>query len=477
MNTFVSAVDNQMTTTTNDMVAHLKTGSGCVDLFYKSGAMRGQNIIPVFVGALVENKELALRIAQWLRDVRCGAGERQLFRDILQYLEVNDGQSCEKLLYKIPELGRYDDLFAVQTPYMRNIAFAILKSALYANDGLAYKYCPREHSANKKDYVDFRNYLALSPKEYRKFIVAGSHTTEQYMCAKKFNEINFSHVPSVCHARNKKAFNRNAPVEYAEYVKGLATGETKINAGAVYPYDVLRGRISAWGTPLAFDATELEVITQQWNALPNYIGDFPVIPLVDVSGSMTCSVGGNSKSNLTCLEIAVSLGLYCADKNAGVFKDMFLTFSMVPQLLHLKGNINEKIDQMVKSHWAMNTNLESALLTILRVAKEGNVSPEQMPKMLLILSDMQFDEAVDSRHTALAMIKSRYSDSGYDIPVIVFWNLHSFDNCSAKFNDSGVALISGFSPAILESVLKNDLDQISPEKIMLTTVMVDRYNI
>lgn len=475
MNTFVSAIENQMTTTENGMVARQNSASACVDFFYKSGAMRGQDIIPTFVSAYVENNEIALRIAQWLRDVRGGAGERELFRNILQYLENTDSESCVKLLHKIPEIGRFDDLFAVQTKNMRKIAFEIYRKYLNDSNGLAFKYCPREKSSNRKDYVEFRNFLGLSAKDYRKFIVAGSNTTEQFMCAKKFEEINFSHVPSLCHARNKKAFLKNAPEQYKEYAKNLQNGTAKINADAVFPHDVLRGKIGFYGK-LEWSETELTVIEQQWNALPNYVGEASVLPLVDVSGSMSCLVNGG-KSSLCCLDIAVSLGLYVADKNTGPFKDVFLTFSRTPELVHLKGNINQKIDQMVSSHWAMNTDLEKALEKILNVAVTGKVSSEEMPKVLLVLSDMQFDEATDFNQTAMEMIRAKYAQSGYEVPVIVFWNLNAYSNCPSKFDESGVALISGFSPAILKSVLGNNLENISPENIMLETVMISRYEI
>ncbi len=475
MNTFANAVNNQLTTTTNGMVARVGTASACVDLFYKAGAMRGQDIIPPFVAAYVENKDIALRIALWLRDVRGGAGERQLFRDILKYLEKNDPDSCLDLLIKIPELGRFDDLFAVESTTMRNAAMLIFKIHLQKGNGLAFKYAPREHSANHKDYIDLRNFLKMTPKEYRKFIVAGSHTTEQYMCSNRWTEIDFSKIPSLCHARNKKAFYKHVPNEYAEYAKKLDAGTAKINAGAVFPYDVLRGKIFADNELGELTETELKIIEHQWNALPNYMEDCAILPLVDVSGSMVCRVNGG-KSDLTCLEIAVSLGLYVADKNPGKFKDMFLTFSKHPKLMSLHGNINQKIDQMVNAEWGMNTNLEFALELILKTAVLGNVPEVEMPKMLLILSDMQFDMAIRPNQSALEMMKLKYQENGYEFPQIVFWNLKAYDNVPAKFNEFGVALISGFSPAILKSILGNNMEDITPENIMLTTVMQERYN-
>ena len=164
---------------------------------------------------------------------------------------------------------------------------------------------------------------------------------------------------------------------------------TGVQTCALPIYDVLKGRISLYGFQ---SKTELDMIQMQWEALPNYVGNANILPLVDVSGSMICRVGGNN--NLTCLDVSVSLGLYLADKNKGKFKDTFLTFSGSPELLHLNGNINQKIDQMVKSKWAMDTNLVAAFEKILSVAVKSNVPQNEMPEMLLILSDMQFNQCV-----------------------------------------------------------------------------------
>jgi hypothetical protein len=302
---------------------------------------------------------------------------------------------------------------------------------------------------------------------------------ETNMCAKNWDSINFSHVPSVAASRYKKAFNRNSPA-YAAYVAELAkdrkdrTVEVKVNAGAVYPYDVLKGRINSYG--ISFDKTELDLIEAQWNALPNYVGDANILPLVDVSGSMSCSAGKNTK--LTCMDVAVSLGLYLADKNMGAFKDTFLTFSNKPELLHLKGGINSKIDQMVKSKWDMNTDLNKAFAKILDVAVNGNVAQEDMPAMVLILSDMQFDACVKHDDSAIEMIARKYEAAGYTLPKVVFWNLNaSYGNAPVKFDKSGTALVSGFSPAVVKPLLAGDLENFTPESVMLKTIMDDRYKV
>jgi len=477
MNTFVSAVQNQSARTTNGMRARKSTASACVDLFFKIGASRGKDITKDFVAAYVENKDIALRIAQWVRDARGGAGERELFRQILAYLDKHDPDAAAKLLMKVPEIGRWDDIFVVKNDKLKYQAFSMLGDALRAKNGLAAKWTPRKGELA----VEIRNFFGMSPKFYRKSLVELTKVVEQDMCAKNWDAINFSHVPSVAHARYKKAFFRNTQ-EYAKYVAELVkdpkdrTVQVKINAGAVYPYDVLKGVIGAYNKN--YNSTELGALQAQWDALENFIGDANVLPLVDVSGSMTCKAGGyGSKSETTCLDVAVSLGLYCADKNTGKFKDTFLTFSGSPELLHLKGNIVQKVQQMVSSNWGMNTDLVRAMDKILKTAKAGGVPQEEMPEVLLIMSDMQFDACARFDDSAMKMIERKFNEAGYDLPKIVFWNLNAHDNVPVKYDTRGVALVSGFSPAIMVGVLGGDTENFTPEAIMMKTVMNERYNL
>ena len=468
MNAFVTAVANQEARTANGMKARKSTVKATVDLFYNIGASRGKDITGAFTAAYVENSDVALRIAQWARDVRGGAGERQLFRDILVHLEKRDPDAALALLKKIPEIGRWDDIFVFQSPVLKSAAYTMLGDALRAKNGLAAKWTPRKGQIA----AEVRAFFGMTPKQYRKSLVALTKVVETQMCAGDWDNINFSHVPSVASRIYKKAFNRHTTA-FAEYVAKLVSGDktVKVNASAIFPHDVLKGVIGSYRAN--FDKTETDHVIAQWDALPNYVGDASILPLVDVSGSMTCSAGKNT--SVRCLDVAVSLGLYLADKNKGVFKDTFLTFSSKPQLVTLKGNIVEKCDQMSSSNWEMSTNLHAAMDKILSVAVKGNVPASDMPAMLLILSDMQFNQCAKYDDSAMQMIERKFADAGYNMPQIVFWNLNSSDNVPVKSDKSGVALVSGFSPSIMTSLLAADLDQFTPEGIMLKTVMSDRY--
>jgi hypothetical protein len=468
---FAEAVKNQSARTANGMKARKSTANACVDLFFNIGASRGKNIIPAFTAAYVENRDLALRIALWARDVRGGSGERELFKQILTHLELKHPEDAELLLAKVPEVGRWDDLFVFKTKPLKDKAFTLLGDALRARNGLAAKWTPRKGELAR----EIREFYGMTPKQYRKSLVALTNVVETQMCSQDWDSINYSHVPSLAHARYKKAFGRHGTT-YAEYVAKLVKGDAtvKINAGAVYPYDVLKGRIGYGARTMS--KTELDAIQAQWDALPNYIGDANVLPLVDSSGSMTCAAGGyNSKSGLSCLEVAISLGLYFADKNKGKFKDTFLTFSNRPQLINLKGTINQKIDQMNTGEVA-NTNLHAAFDKILSVALENKVPQAEMPETLVIFSDMQFDTCVKHDDSAIEMIARKYEAAGYELPKVVFWNLNAaYGNAPVKFDKSGTALVSGFSPAVAKSILSGSMDDFTPEAIMLKTVMSDRY--
>jgi hypothetical protein len=476
MSTFVNAVKNQEAHTDNGMKARVSTASKNVDLFFKIGASRGKDITPAFVGAYVENRDYALRIAQWARDVRGGAGERKIFRDILLNLAKSDSDACIALIRKVPELGRWDDLLIFEKDSVAEaVAFTMIGDALKDSNGLCAKWMPRKGEVA----VRLRSFLGWTPKFYRKRLVELTKVVEQDMCANKWDEINFNHVPSLASSRYKKAFSRHTE-KYKEWTAALVSTDpeiirsVKVNAAAVYPYDVLKGVI---GNHSNYDKSNLDHITAQWNALPNYVGDANILPIVDVSGSMQTPAGGyTSKSKTSCLDVAVSLGLYLADKNKGKFKDTFLTFSGKSDLVHLDGDIIQKIGQMSSSNWEMNTNLNLAFQKILDVALTGNVPAEEMPKVLLILSDMQFDQCARHDDSAIQMIERKYAEAGYAMPQIVFWNLNAADNVPVKFNTKGVALVSGFSPTIVKAVLNADFEEFTPEAIMLNTIMVERYD-
>lgn len=455
--------------TTNGMKALQSTLSNTTDLFFKIGASRGKNITAQFEKAYREDREMALRVAQWARDVRGGAGERELFRQTLKWLEKNhkDEFVNTRLLKNVGEIGRWDDLLIFEDEMVKSIAFRLIAEALGEGNGLCAKWMPRKGPKA----LELREFLGWSPKFYRKRLVELTKVVEQQMCAKQWDQINFSHVPSLAMSRYSKAFGKNAPDHFTAFKEALKKGDpkvAKVNAGAVYPYDIVKN--VRWGDSSLAD--------EQWKALPNFIGDASILPIVDVSGSMTCKAGGSqSKSDVSCLDVAVSLGLYCSDKNTGPFKDVFLTFSNKPKFVTVTGSLSQKVKTMERSDWEMSTNLHAAFDEILRVAIQNNVAREDMPKVLLIMSDMQFNCCTGFDDRAIQMIRRKYNDADYEMPNVVFWNINAYENVPVRFDEKGTALVSGFSPSIMKAVLAADMDSMTPEAVMKKAVMSDRYAI
>lgn len=467
MSTLFEAV-NASATTANGAVTNASSLNKNVDLFFLAGASRGKDIKNVFAGAVAEDAEVAIRVLQWVRDARGGAGERNTFRDLFGYLIRTDAVNAAKVLVKVPTLGRWDDVFvAFGTPLERD-ALRMISTALNAKDGLCAKWMPRQGAEASK----IRSYMKLTPKQYRQLVVGLSNTVEQKMCAQDWTGIVYPHVPSVAAGRYQKAFLKHDPSGYAEYKAKLVTGEAKINASVAYPYDVIRSLRNG----------DKVVSNEQWKALPNYLegSDENILPVVDVSGSMDVSVSGS----VTAMDVAISLGLYTSERMGGVFKDQFVTFSGSPELLKLTGNLSQRFDQMARSNWAMNTDIQAVFKLILGAAKKHSVSQKEMPTKILILSDMEFDACVTAGKSgyragvsasAMEMIESEFEAAGYKMPQIVFWNIVGrAGNSPVTYNKAGAALVSGFSPSIVKSVLGGE--EMTPISIMLKTVMVEKYD-
>ena len=456
--------DNKSALTTNGMATHKSSLGSCVDLFFLIGASRGTDISKVFDAAYAENAELATRILLWARDVRGGAGERSTPRALLNHIEQNYPDLARVLISVWCKFGRWDDLLVFKNKEIKHLVYGIISNALnLAQNGLCAKWMPRKGPIAN----ELRTYMGLSPKQYRKLLVNLTKVVETPMCAREWESINYAHVPSVAAGRYSKAFGRHDPNGYSKYREALKSGEAKINAGAVFPYQVLQTMISG----------DVEIGISQWDALPDYLGDDAILPMVDVSGSMETPVSGN----ITAMGVAVSLGVYIADKQKGAFKDLWLTFNHEPELVKLHGaNIHEKLENVMEnSDWGMNTNLEKAFERILEVAVNNNVAQEDMPRTLIILSDMEFDDCVhdSSNPCAYDMVSNQYQKAGYTLPKIVFWNIKGrTGNIPVTHRQDGTALVSGFNTTILKSIC-NVRESMTPELIMLNTVNVERYNL
>lgn len=484
--TFKQAVvkTRNKTTTTNGAVAYKSTLNSHVDLFSRVGALRNdpKQAIILFEKALQDDAEKALRVLLWARDVRGGAGERNVPRQLLTYVAKNHPDLIRKsgILKQLTEVGRWDDLLVLvegsRLQKRNNVTVVVpaidsciqsqvvdlIRDALAAGNGLCAKWMPRKGDLS----CILRHELQWSPKFYRKTLVNLTNVVETQMCNREFTGINFEHVPSQAMSKYMTAFWRNAPAEMQKFKERLEKGEAKINAATLFPHqcymDIRNGKSEA-------------IVNAQWKALPDYIGsDRKILPMIDVSGSMTCSAGAGS--GVTCMDVAIGLGLYCADRTQGAFHNMFLTFSSNPKIQVVSGSkLSVKMQQIQTADWGMSTNIDKAFAEILSVAQKGKVAQEDMPEMLLIMSDMQFDRC--GTMSNYASMKQLYKAAGYKIPKVVFWNLNAVaGNSPVKAGKDGTALVSGFSPAILKAVLADNFDKFTPENVMLEAIMKDRYD-
>lgn len=457
--------------TLNGAVTLPHSGNAIVELFHLAGASRGKNIIPQFDAALNDNVELALRVALWVRDVRGGAGERETFRSFLKHLEATRPEDLRRVLPRVPELGRWDDILVLETNFGKTLAYFMIRDALAARDGLCAKWMPRKG----KIAVELRMFLGLSPKTYRKTLVELTKVVETQMCSNQWNDVNYSHVPSVAHARYRKAFWKHSPERYKEYVDALSSPTkvkgVKINAGAVYPHDLVKTFISHYYGNASVSVVERDSIRAQWKALPDFVGEGSFIPMIDVSGSMF-----SGSSNVRPIDVSMSLGVYLAERNKSAFKNIWLTFSSQPSLEILKGEeIDEKIMSMDMRHWDMSTNIEGAFNTILNHAVKNKVPQEDMPQSLIVLSDMEFNSN-NAGKTNFEVAKAAFAKAGYTLPNLVFWNLNArAGNSPVSYTESGTALVSGFSPSIMKSVLSKF--NTTPIEVVLETIMSDRYRL
>lgn len=487
---FNKAIDNtkKVTFTDNGMATLLTSNSGLVDMFFNAGAMRTaetSEIANVVSKALSDsdNPVEVYKTLFWARDIRGGAGERRFFRESIKFMmqDATHVKNIRKLLPLIPMYGRWDDLLIFLNTKLENDVVAIIKYALDNGNGLCAKWMPRKG----EQAVRLRNALNMTPKQYRKTLVTLTKVVETQMCAKEWSDIEYGAVPSVAAARYQTAFMRNDEERYSKYRDALISDDPevaateKINAGAVYPYDIIR----------SLNSNSTGVGEAQWKALENFLPEGSrILPMVDTSGSMDTPVSGS----VTAMDVAVSLGLYIAERQTGAFKGAWLNFSGKSTIRHIKGGSLKDRYQSIRndSNWGMSTNILSAFESILTVGKQNNLTDADMPDCLIIFSDMQFDHAAGDKQypffrgetsrpydeSAQEIARKLFTDAGYKLPQIVYWNLvGSGTQAPVTFDESGTVLVSGFSPSLLKPILSLDVSEFTPYNMVKRTIDSDRY--
>lgn len=502
MNSLKNEMNNQTQRTENGAVGFKTTGKALLDLNFGVSSLRNKTedyIESKFIDAFYEGKLIAIKWLFYLRD-RDGIGERRSFRTMMKYLASDHKDIAKPVLELIPEYGRWDDLWCLLGTELRYDIVDIVKKQLNSDAknmmenkpiSLLAKWMPSINTSSfetKKLAKELCKELGMTHKQYRKTLSKLRKyldVVERKMSAKEWDKINYSSVPSRANLVYNSAFLRNDEERRREYLAALERGDknVKINASVLFPHDIVHKYTEGgWSGRVKAKDTTLEEL---WKALPDYVsGNGNTICVADGSGSMTSTVGG---TKVSALDVANALAIYFAERSSGQFKDNYITFSENPKLVDFSKakTLREKIQIALRHSEVANTNIEAVFDLILKTAINNNMTQEDMPQNILILSDMEFDSCATTNRsrgswsrirpsvTLFDEIAKRYESHGYKLPRLVFWNICSrTGTIPVKQNDLGVALVSGFSPAIVKMVLSNSTD---PYECLLEQLNTERY--
>lgn len=487
--------------TENGAIGYATSGKAILDMNFKISSYRNRTaaeIVNDFKRSLEDTPRVALKWLFFARDVRGGAGERRLFRICMNWLATEMPDLVKEFVPIIADYGRYDDVLELaNVSALRNDVAKFVWTTLtqdMANYNqkksisLLAKWMPSENASSPATKAAARkwiNLLGLTPKVYRKMLSklrAYIDVIEVKMSNNDWNEIDYEAVPSKANLNYKEAFMRHDADRRQSYLNALQKGEAKINASTLFPHEIFtkvdRAVCSYYRT--TEDITALEAM---WKALPDYVkGNGSTICVRDGSGSMTSSVGGDTSA----LDVASALSVYFAERCTGAFKDKFITFSSCPRLVDMSGckTLAEKAKLLRRYNECDNTNIEAVFNLILDLAVRNRMAQKDLPQSILILSDMEFDSCTRSSWYGNGFnapsaklfdeIKRRYERAGYKLPRLIFWNINSRTNTVPLIqNDLGVALVSGFSAAIVKMVLSGKLD---PFECLVETLDSKRYD-
>lgn len=486
-----SELSNRKQLTENGAVGYATSGKELLDMNYQVSSMRNyteEQIIDLFNKAFFENKLLAMKWLFFLRDVRGGLGERRSFRIIYDYLAKQYPDIAEAVMKLVPDYGRFDDLWSLLDTDLKDSLIKFIRMKLSIDSdrmikgydiSLLAKWLPSATTSSKESrrYASIiYNGLGISKTEYRvllKSLRNYINVVESKMSRNEWENIDYCAVPSKANLLYKDAFMRHDEERRQEYLDNLSKGAGKMNGSVNFPHDIIHKYMEGihwWVKDVKID----ESLEQLWKNLPDY-GELydGCIVVADGSGSMYSKVGNSS---LSALEVANSLAIYYAERLPGEFHDKYITFSENPRLVDLSQckNLRDKIIYARKHDECANTNIYRVFKLILNVGVKNAYTQDQMPKTILILSDMEFDYGAEGWDESLfEKISKEYEKHGYKLPRLVFWNICGRTNTiPIKENELGVALVSGFSPAITDMVLSGELD---PYKCLVNKLNTSRY--
>ena len=481
--------------TENGALGYKTSNYAILDLNYAVSSLRHgdeEEIMLLFDKAFYENREYALKWLFFARDIREGLGERRLFRICYKRLADLDIDLFYKNLGNIPEYGRWDDLISLIgiDESIDEYIMDMIKNQLSADlngitahepISLLGKWLPSENasSENTKSLAKrVRILLGMTPRRYRLLLSKLRKylkVTEVYACSNEWGKIDYENVPSLANLKYKNAFLRHDNDRRVAYLESVEKGSSKMNMKIATPVDVVSRYCDGWRGVGEYDQT-LELA---WDNLKDiYVSETLVV--ADGSGSMTMHVSGKT----TALDVANSLAIYTSEHNNEVFKDKYITFSANPQFVDFSkaDNLQQKLQIAFQHNEVANTNIEAVFNLILNVAIENDIQKSEMIKNILIISDMEFDMAQGLYFNNCRMlikplfdeIKERYTEAGYDLPKLIFWNVNSRTKTIPLIeNELGVTLVSGFSQNVLKMVMSN---KYNPYEVLIETLDSERYD-
>lgn len=464
------------TTTENGAVALNTTMDACLDLFGSIGSLREADEVRIqtlFAEAYKENPQMAVKIVFYARDIREGLGERNTFRILIRYMAEHHPEALRLNLDLIGVFGRYDDLYCLIGTPLEDEMWAAMKKQFEEdlenlNKGnaisLLAKWIKTADASSKETRrlgIMTAQKLGYPVYEFKRMVRRMRKQigiVECLMSANKWDEITYSEVPSRAMMIYRNAFVRHDNERFDAYVNRAVQGEEKINASTLYPYDIV--------DKILYQGEESKVLEAQWNQLPNYVEEGTnAFVMADVSGSMTGRPMATS----------VGLALYFAERNKGAYHNLFMTFSANPQIVSVKGEtLEQKIRNVIKAEWGMNTDLKAAFDRVLQIALENDVSQEEMPKSIIVISDMEIDYCGSRDWTFYDKMKHKFKKNGYEIPNIIFWNVNSrHDVFHADKDRKGVQLCSGQSVTVFKQMI--GCIGLTPVEMMKKVILSERY--
>ena len=470
------------TRTENGAVALNTTGDARLDFFGTAGSLRSadkERITRLFSEAFRKDPLFATKIAFYARDIRGGLGERQTFRTLLQYMAERHPEALRPNLDLIGVYGRYDDLYCLIDTPLEEEMWAAMKRQFEEDrrnlqQGNAISLLAKwirtadASSANtRKLGILTARKLGYSVYEFKRLVRAMRKqigVVETLMSAGRWDEIRYAAVPSRAMMIYRNAFMKHDADRYKAFIQKAVSGEETIHSAALFPYDIVEKIMEMHWRGIRI--TEDETLEAQWRQLPDYVeAGTNALVIADTSGSMYGRPMATS----------VGLAVYFAERNTGPYHNMFMSFSGTSRIQMLKGEtLAQKIRSINMNDWTNNTNLQAALLHVLAIAVQNHVAQEDMPKSLIVISDMEIDYCGDRNWTFYEQMTQRFRKCGYQIPNIIFWNVASrHDVFHADRKRAGVQLVSGQSAAVFRQVMQ--CVGLNPVEAMEKIINSERY--